>query len=154
MSTTYIAGYDGSDASRAALRFVTQLASAAGGEVLAATVYLQAARYFGKGAADGAVVALDKQSRADAEQVLLKGGVPDVMWCVVGAGSPAEGLHRLAEDQRAALLAVGVTHRGALGRLVLGSVSRHVIDHAPCAVIVVPRAASADVPAEPAKAKA
>jgi len=138
MSTTYIAGYDGSDASRAALRFVTQLASAAGGEVLAATVYIQAARAFGKGAVDGPVVALDEQSRADAEQVLAKGGVPDVMWCVVGAGSPAEGLHRLAEDQRAALLAVGVTHRGALGRLVPGSVGEHLLHGAPCPVAVVP----------------
>jgi nucleotide-binding universal stress UspA family protein len=138
MSTTYIAGYDGSDASRAALRFVTQLGSAAGDEVIAAMVYQQSVRGFGKTAPGGPVVALDEQSRADAEQVLVAGGVPDVMRCVVGAGSPAEGLHRLAGAQRAALLAVGVTHHGSLGRLMPGSVGEHLLHGAPCPVAVVP----------------
>jgi nucleotide-binding universal stress UspA family protein len=137
MKKTYIAGYDGSDASRAALRFVTQMAGD-GDEVLAAAVFRQAPRGFGKGASDGTLVALDDQARADADAVLHDGGVPQAMRRVVGAGSAAEGLQLLAEERRAAMLAVGVTHRGALGRLVPGSTGEHLLHGAPCPVAVVP----------------
>jgi nucleotide-binding universal stress UspA family protein len=137
MTKTYIVGYDGSDASRAALRFVKQMA-ADEDEVLAAAVFHETSRSFGKGASDGVTVALDDQARADADAVLRKDGVPHGMRRVVGAGSVAEGLHLLAEQRSAAMIAVGVTHRGALGRLVPGSTGEHLLHGAPCPVAVVP----------------
>ena len=82
--------------------------------------------------------ALDEQSRSGAEQLLAQGAVPDAMRRVIGARSAAEGLHELAEDTHASLLAVGVTHRGTLGRLVPGSVGEHLLHGAPCPVAVVP----------------
>ncbi len=137
MPATYIAGYDGSDASRAALRFATTMADATDGEVIAAMVYIEAARVFGRGGPYG-VAAIDEQSRANAEHVLAKDGVPEVMQRVVGARSPAQGLHRLAVKEHAALVAVGVTHHGPVGRLVPGSVGEHLLHGAPCPVAVVP----------------
>jgi nucleotide-binding universal stress UspA family protein len=58
--------------------------------------------------------------------------------CVVGAGSPAEGLHLLAEQREAAILVVGVTHRGAFGRIAPGSVGERLLNGAPCPVAAVP----------------
>jgi len=42
------------------------------------------------------------------------------------------------ESKGAIMLVVGRHGRGALGRLVLGSVGRHVVAHAACPVVVVP----------------
>jgi nucleotide-binding universal stress UspA family protein len=57
---------------------------------------------------------------------------------LVRGGSPAQGLHELAEQEEASLIAVGATHRGAAGRLLLGSVGHRLLHGAPCAVMVVP----------------
>jgi nucleotide-binding universal stress UspA family protein len=47
--------------------------------------------------------------------------------------------HMLAIESKGALmLVVGRHGRGALGRLVLGSVGRHLVAHAACPVVVVP----------------
>ena len=138
--TTYISGYDGSDGARAALRFSKMLAETAHAEVLAAAVYPQSPVVLGKGASDGPVAELDQEARETARRTLADAGVPEVTHVAVGAPSPAEGLHRLAEDQRAALLAVGETRRGSVGRAFLGSVAEHLLHGAPCPVAVVPAA--------------
>jgi nucleotide-binding universal stress UspA family protein len=138
MSRTYIAGYDGSDAAKAALRFASRLAAETGGEVIAADVYVQAPFIAGKGAADGAAAAIDEQLRKESEKRLAHSGVSETIRLSVGAGSVSEGLHRLAEDQDAALVAVGVTHHGKLGRVVPGSVGEHLLHGAPCPIAVVP----------------
>jgi nucleotide-binding universal stress UspA family protein len=56
----------------------------------------------------------------------------------VAGDSPAQGLHRLAEELDAALVSVGVTHRGAIGRLLVGGVGDRLLHGAPCPVAVVP----------------
>ncbi len=53
--------------------------------------------------------------------------------------SPARGLKRLAERREADLLVVGASHRGRVGRAILGSVSRAVLHGAPCPVAVAPK---------------
>lgn len=145
MKPTYIVGHDGSDAAGAALRFTNALAGAAGGDVVVAHVYPRTIRSYAKGASDGPVAALDEQSRADAAQILTDAGVPVAMQHVMSGGSPTEGLQRLVESRQTALVAVGVTHRGTLGRIVPGGVAEHLLHGAPCPVAVVP-ADAADTP--------
>jgi nucleotide-binding universal stress UspA family protein len=131
MHATYITGYDGSEGAVAAMRFCTRLAAGTGGEVVAASVYPHSRWAF----------RVDDDERDAGEPRHDAGapvGAPDVVMCSVGAPSPAEGLHRLAAEQHASLLAVGVTHRGALGRLVPGGVPDHLVHGAPCPVAVVP----------------
>ena len=50
-------------------------------------------------------------------------------------GAPGPTL--VAESKGAALIVVGRRGRGGLSRLLLGSVSRHVVDHAECPVVIV-----------------
>lgn len=56
-------------------------------------------------------------------------------------GDPRLTLIDIAVSEHADLLVVGSHGRSALGRLFLGSVANHVVNHAPCNVLVVRRAA-------------
>jgi nucleotide-binding universal stress UspA family protein len=53
--------------------------------------------------------------------------------------SPGRGLHSLAEEQRADLIVVGSSSRGAIGRVLLGDDTRAALNGAPCAVAVATR---------------
>ncbi|HEX2468284.1 MAG TPA: universal stress protein [Solirubrobacterales bacterium] len=52
--------------------------------------------------------------------------------------SPAEALYDLADREHALLIVVGSTHRGALGRVLPGSVGVSLLHGSPCAVAVAP----------------
>ena len=53
------------------------------------------------------------------------------------SGDPRESLVQEARDVRADLIVVGSHGRTGLAKLMLGSVSSHVVTHAPCSVLVV-----------------
>jgi nucleotide-binding universal stress UspA family protein len=53
--------------------------------------------------------------------------------------SPSAALYELANEEHALLIVVGSTHRGALGRVLPGSVGQALLHGAPCAVAVAPR---------------
>jgi nucleotide-binding universal stress UspA family protein len=53
--------------------------------------------------------------------------------------APARGLRDLAKSVENALLVLGSTHRGSLGRVFIGSVGQQLLEDAPCAVAVAPR---------------
>ncbi len=55
-----------------------------------------------------------------------------------------EGLVRFIEDEKCDLVVVGETPHSALGRVVLGSVSRFVLRHAPCSVWITRNRARQD----------
>lgn len=55
----------------------------------------------------------------------------------VEAGDPGPVLVRLARDLGVDVVVVGTRGRGAVKRMLLGSVSTHVAKHAPCPVVVV-----------------
>ena len=57
-------------------------------------------------------------------------------------GAPGPVLER--ESKRAALVVVGRRGRNSVRRLLVGSVSRHVADHAHCPVVVVPTEVAPD----------
>jgi nucleotide-binding universal stress UspA family protein len=52
--------------------------------------------------------------------------------------SAAHALHTLAEDEGAALIVVGSSHRGAIGQMLLGGTAIRTVHGSPCAVAVVP----------------
>jgi nucleotide-binding universal stress UspA family protein len=56
---------------------------------------------------------------------------------VRGTSAPS-GLHEVAEQERAALLVVGSTDRGAVGRVLPGSTAERLMHGASCPVAVVP----------------
>ena len=60
----------------------------------------------------------------------------------VGGTQASEGLKGIALATGADLIVVGSTHRGALGRVLPGSVGERVLDNAPCAVAIAPRGLS------------
>src|SRR5262249_61767671 len=55
----------------------------------------------------------------------------------VRAGDPRETLIEEARRERADLMVMGSHGRTGLTKLMLGSVSSHVMTHAPCSVLVV-----------------
>ena len=56
---------------------------------------------------------------------------------LVWTGDPGESIVSAAEAEGADLVVVGTHGRGTIGRLLLGSVSDHVVRNAPCPVLVV-----------------
>jgi nucleotide-binding universal stress UspA family protein len=50
-------------------------------------------------------------------------------------GDPAETILRVADEERADLIVLGTHGRGALGKLLLGSVAEKVVRRAPCPVL-------------------
>ena len=59
---------------------------------------------------------------------------------VVGLlGSAAQGIHELAEVESAALIVVGSSHRGRVGRVLAGTVGIRLLHGSPCPVAIAPR---------------
>lgn len=56
---------------------------------------------------------------------------------LVWDGDPGDMIVAAAEAEHADMVLVGSHGRGAVGRFFLGSVSEHVVRHAPCPVLVV-----------------
>jgi nucleotide-binding universal stress UspA family protein len=137
MAPTYIAGYDGSDASRSAVVVAVQLARAEDAEVVVAHAHPHAPAAREPGAAGTAGQELGKRARR-AAAMLDDLDVEGVGRRELIAGSPAKALHDLAVRERASLLCVGVTHHGRVGRLVQGSVGAKLLHGAPCPVLAVP----------------
>lgn len=54
------------------------------------------------------------------------------------ADSPGRALYSLAESTHSSVVAIGSSRRGAVGRLLLGSVGEALLSGAPCAVAVAP----------------
>lgn len=55
------------------------------------------------------------------------------------ASDPADGLRKLAVERHAQMLVVGSSHRGPVGRIFPGSVSRRLLHGAPCPLAIAPR---------------
>src|SRR5687768_9108345 len=106
--STYVAGFDGTEASRAAVRFAARLGSLTGAKVIAAHVF-SPVRVGHIYAVVGSFLEED-QKRAEAERLLEGLDEEGVDRRLISSSTPAHGLHRLAEEERAALVVVGGTH--------------------------------------------
>ena len=56
---------------------------------------------------------------------------------LIWTGDPGDMIVEAAEAEHADIVLVGSHGRGAVGRFFIGSVSEHVVRHAPCPVLVV-----------------
>jgi nucleotide-binding universal stress UspA family protein len=80
-----------------------------------------------------------RERREQLAQVLVERGrergveVSFLVW----TGDPGDMIVEAAQSERADMVLVGSHGRGAVGRFFLGSVSEHVVRHAPCPVLVV-----------------
>jgi len=80
-----------------------------------------------------------RERREQQAQVLVERGRAegvDVSF-LVWTGDPGDMIVEAAEAERVDMVLVGSHGRGAVGRFFLGSVSEHVVRHAPCPVLVV-----------------
>ncbi|MBN1321322.1 MAG: universal stress protein [Thermoleophilia bacterium] len=137
---TIVVGVDGSESAGVALEFAAEEAALRGAELRVVSVreLSKQARGFDKPVPEvydnvqriGEAIVEDAVGRAKELQPRLH--------CVgvVLYGRPQDVL--LDEAKGALLLVVGRRGQGGMASLLMGSVSRHLVDHAPCPVVVVP----------------
>jgi nucleotide-binding universal stress UspA family protein len=133
MFDNVLIGVDGRSGGRDAIALARQLVSAEGRLVLA-YVYREASA-----ASVGAGLVVD--DRRQAEELLTAQRLAtrvEAETVVRLGGRPGRGLHELAEHEHADLLVVGSSHRGALGRVLLGDDTQAALNGAPCAAAIAP----------------
>jgi nucleotide-binding universal stress UspA family protein len=120
----FIAGFDGSASAAAAVSLTARLAAGAGASVVVVHAF-----------AEGHDIA---EARAVSGALLAQAQEPGMRLRSIAAHSAAEGLRDVARHEGAALLAVGRTHHGPVGRALADSVPDRLLSHAPCPLLVVP----------------
>ena len=131
-----LVGWDGSERARDALALAGVLARDCGYSVVVAQTYPGYETYGLKSEVIEGMRTRAEASLAELPRDLLRD--VDFETREVQGHSPAEGLHREADHLGADLIVVGSTHRGAVGRVVPGSVAQNLLHGAPCAVAVAP----------------
>jgi nucleotide-binding universal stress UspA family protein len=132
-----LVGVDGGDGGRDALELARLLGShTAAGSVVVATVLWG-------GPLPIELAGLDEEDSRDAEPMFkeararLAGLDPETR--AYGGGSPGAVLTVLAEKEQFDAIVIGSPHRGTLGRVLIGSVARNLLNGAPCGVVVAPK---------------
>src|SRR5688572_15324143 len=133
MSRELIIGYERTEQGDDALALGRLLAEALALRPTVATVLPTP----GRGASPEEAAATARDGLREAIGQLLDGLDPEPLACF--DRSPARGLYNLAGERGAALIVVGSTHRGPVGRVLRGSVGDNLLNGAPCAVAVAPR---------------
>ena len=147
MAGEIVVGVDGSPASQAALRWAAEEAALRQTRLVAiwAWTFVPPAPIAEPGMIP--MPAVDYTGTVDAERSAveqefdeaLEAALPGVSGIEVERklveGDPAEVLE--SESKEAELLVVGSRGRSGIAAALLGSVSRHVVDHAVCPVVVV-----------------
>jgi nucleotide-binding universal stress UspA family protein len=142
-----VVGVDGSEPSHEALRWAAAEAELRGAGIVAAHVWtfippgpigepgmmaMPAGDYAGQMEAEQEAATAELE---DALAEVFPDGVPDNVESKLVEGDAEDGL--VQEAAGADLLVVGSRGRSGIASVLLGSVSRHVVSHAPCPVVVV-----------------
>jgi nucleotide-binding universal stress UspA family protein len=144
MLSTIIIGFDGSDRAQDALALGRTLSDAFESRLIVA--YHPASLVELRGSD------ICEQTNPEAEGVLAHArtllGERAAEYLLIDGSSPSWGLYRLAVEEKADLLVLGSCRRGAIGRVVLGSVGERLIHGAPCAISVAPHGYGHDANAQ------
>jgi nucleotide-binding universal stress UspA family protein len=133
---TIIVGYDGRAESRDALALGVEIAAATDARLILAGVFPYGPERIGPEAFEAALTE-DRGKLLDPVVSSLEGVEAEAR--AVGDRSPARALYRLADEHPDALVVLGSTHRGSIGRVVPGSVVERMLHGSPCPVAVAPR---------------
>jgi nucleotide-binding universal stress UspA family protein len=132
-----VVGVERSERSRDALALARTLGRAVGAPLLLVAVYridgrsaVMPPRVYSAALADEAEAALEWIARPLAGVAATSRAVPST--------SVAQGLKDVAAAEDALAIVVGPSHRGALGRVLPGSVGQQLLRSAPCPVAVAP----------------
>jgi nucleotide-binding universal stress UspA family protein len=136
--TKLLLATDLSEASSAATEEAFELAARLGASLLVVSVIDPGTLRLPGGRYQARVDQVRECREAIAQALVERGreaGVP--VSFLVWDGEPGDMIVSAAEAEHADMVVVGSHGRGAVGRLFLGSVSEHVVRHAPCPVLVV-----------------
>ncbi len=130
-----VVGVDGSEESRQALRWAFQYAQMSNAPVEAVIAWEIPASYGWPVVYDD--VQFEKQAGEALEEAIhdVLGENADAVTRRVEQGHPASVL--IAASEHAQLLVVGSRGHGAFAGMLMGSVSRHCVQHAHCPVVVI-----------------
>jgi universal stress protein A len=126
------------EASAAATEQAFSLAASLGASLLAVSVIDPGALVLPGGRFRARVDQERSRLERDAQELVARGrreGI-DVSF-LVWTGDPGDQIVSAAEAERVDMIVVGSHGRGTVGRLLLGSVSEHVVRNAGCPVLVV-----------------
>jgi nucleotide-binding universal stress UspA family protein len=126
-----LVGYDGSDASKEALKVAKKHAKAFDG-----TIYLLTSLVGGAGerAKD---IAKAKKNLEEAIKSVEKDGVPCEEHLLIRGMNPGEDIVQFAEDHAADEIIIGVIKKSKVQKFLMGSNAQYVILHSPCMVVAV-----------------
>jgi nucleotide-binding universal stress UspA family protein len=138
---------DGSDLSLAALRAGLEVLGGRPHRALVVTVVdaLDPSLVYGASGFAGGIMSADEFDTTDALRRTEAQGVLDESVTALGlvdadtrmiVGDAATEICALAESEHVSVIVLGSRGRGGLRRAVLGSVSDHVVRHAPCPVLI------------------
>lgn len=142
-------GIDGSPASQRMLEFVRTLLS--GKEASLTLVHVIPQHYVYSRTGVAPIEVYNTEETRTAAQALLEssarmlreGGAGQSIEEHIATGDPAEEILILAADNATDLIVLGSRGLNAASRFLMGSVSTKVMNHAHCAVLVVPPASRA-----------
>ncbi len=127
-----VVGYDGSNASKDALRLARTHAKAFGD----ARVYVLRS-VSGRSSEDADVIKEAEGDLAYAQRIFETAGIPCETHLLVRGMSAGEDIVTFAEDNGVDEIIVGVRRRSRVGKAIFGSAARHVIMQAPCPVVTI-----------------
>lgn len=126
-----LVGYDGSSASKEALKLARKHAEAFQGKVIVLTSLL------GDTETSSEEYREARDNLVEVEQSFHGSGIEAETHLVVVGRTPAEDILEHAEKNGIDEIVIGIRRRSPLSKLITGSNARHVILHAPCPVVTV-----------------
>ena len=132
-----LVGVDGTPRGEDALAFAERLAADSGATLRLVMAYPYE-EWPSRTASHEYGTFLRREATAELDRLAASFGAADVPRQVVADPSPARALQHVADQTEAALIVVGSTERGVVGRVLPGSTAERLMHGSPCPVAIVP----------------